>query len=525
MGNFVNFIREAEERRNVNPKSEAQSFVNMYNKLSKNIFTFVEKEVVKNEFGDLIGFLYIYRMQGLRINFKDGLIHSFSKWKTYNPNKAPDLTTVLKNYKKITRVGIVSMYPEITNALSYTSDMLADRTGYRYHGTVYTNINSLIKAAYFKNNLPISTILDDLQELDVTYNDVKSAIVSYARYKGISIDVDAIYAEEQKKKSKVSKVNEPDIMDIEDPDDVVGEIESDGDNTEIYANVDEEVAEPPQNKFNDDELISQITADPLPVFRKLNSYVLMTAQRINNALLITGQGGVGKSYNVERILSTFGTEGKDYVIMKGTTSTAAMYKFIYDHYNKIVVFDDCDDVLTDDAAINILKAALDSGKTRRISYNKAKSNVVNTFDCKDHKECEQRLAQWSAENKGKPAIPSTFEFKGGIIFISNMSAERMVQGKAAALLTRCMRVDIKLLASEVILRMESCLPHIKIYNMDGVDITNEDIKKEVFKWISSEEYLNDPRIRGKEISFRLFSKCYMYRYAKLPMWQELCFCV
>lgn len=129
MGNFVNFIREVEERRNVNPKSEAQSFVNMYNKLSKNVFTFVEKEVVKNEFGDLIGFLYIYRMQGLRINFKDGLIHSFSKWKTYNPNKAPDLTTVLKNYKKITRVGIVSMYPEITNALSYTSDMLADRTG------------------------------------------------------------------------------------------------------------------------------------------------------------------------------------------------------------------------------------------------------------------------------------------------------------------------------------------------------------------------------------------------------------
>ena len=38
----------------------------------------------------------------------------------------------------------------------------------------------------------------------------------------------------------------------------------------------------------------------------------------------------------------------------------------YSQTGDVLVFDDCDSVLMDDLSLNILKAALDSGKRRRI---------------------------------------------------------------------------------------------------------------------------------------------------------------
>ena len=114
---------------------------------------------------------------------------------------------------------------------------------------------------------------------------------------------------------------------------------------------------------------AEMVADPLPIFQQMNTYTLMVAQGLNTALLITGQGGVGKSYNVGRILSAYGKKNKDYVIMKGKSSVSAMYKFLYDNYDKIVVFDDCDSVLQNTDGLNILKGVLDSSEVREVSWN------------------------------------------------------------------------------------------------------------------------------------------------------------
>lgn len=477
---FIDFLNEEKE----NEKFTAGRFVEMYNNLTGSKYVYVRGMRFKNRFGLLKGYLYLDGTKALRVNFNRGM-HSVSSWKSYG--SSPDVTVLKGNIKEM--IGVLKM----------TTYDLDDRNVIEYNGRDYGDIEGLVIGSYVNKNISMHKLEDDLKEHGVGIDEIKGYLKKYSRYNNKGWDVDKLYREEGKDEDVKHK--------------------------KVYVDVEEKEVESKYDKFNDDMLVDQIIADPLPVFRKLNSYVLMTAKRINNALLITGQGGVGKSYNVNRILKTFGTEGRDYVIMKGASSTVSMYQFLYENYNKIVVFDDCDSVLTNDDALNILKGALDSGRSRRISYNKNKSNIVNTFDCKDHDEIEKRLEEWSDDNDGKVAIPSTFEFKGGVIFISNLSAEKMSQGKAAALLTRCMCVDIKLMASEVILRMESCLPHIKVYDMDGRDITNEEIKKETFDWISSDEYLNDPRIKDKEISFRLFNKVYMYRYARLGNWKELSFCV
>ena len=269
-----------------------------------------------------------------------------------------------------------------------------------------------------------------------------------------------------------------------------------------------------------------LVTDPLPIFEQLNTYTLMVAQGLSNALLVTGMGGVGKSFNVNRILSAYGKKGRDYVVMKGKSSVSAMYKFLYDNYNKIVVFDDCDSVLMDDDGLNILKGVLDSTDVREVSWNTSGSKMVNTFGCETHEEIEAKLRKWRLENKGKEGIPNYFRFQGACIFISNLSAAYLQKKPAMApLLTRCTTVDIQLTPEEVVTKIEAALPHMKIYNTRGDDITNEDIKAEVFDYVSSEEFLKDSRLEGKPLSFRCYMSAYKFRYAGLPNWKELSFSI
>jgi hypothetical protein len=86
------------------------------------------------------------------------------------------------------------------------------------------------------------------------------------------------------------------------------------------------------------------------------------------------------------------------------------------------VFDDCDAVLYDDLSLNILKAALDSGKKRIIQWN-----------------TESRALQ----NEG---IPDKFEFKGSVIFVTNIKFDfvksKKLQDHLGALMSRCHYIDL-----------------------------------------------------------------------------------
>lgn len=274
------------------------------------------------------------------------------------------------------------------------------------------------------------------------------------------------------------------------------------------------------------DFVQNIVDDPLPIFKQMNTYTLMVAQGLSTALLITGQGGIGKSYNVTRILDAYGKKGKDYVVMKGRSTIAAMYKFLYDNYNKTVVFDDCDSVLQDNDGLNILKGVLDTGEIREVSWNN--SRTVNTFGCETPEEIDAVLDKYAKDHKKIKAdlVPSYFRFMGSCIFISNLSAADLLRSPAMApLLTRCNTVDLQLTREEVITKMEAALAGMHIYDARGKDITKDDLKTEVFEYIKSPEFLNDPRLSGKQISFRIFHQAYKFRYAGFPNWKELSFCV
>ena len=95
------------------------------------------------------------------------------------------------------------------------------------------------------------------------------------------------------------------------------------------------------------------------------------------AMIVTGPPGVGKSFGVEEVLAKddlfdmMGQRKPKYEIVKGAMSAIGLYSKLYQFSDakNILVFDDCDSILLDDIALNILKAALDSSKKRTISWN------------------------------------------------------------------------------------------------------------------------------------------------------------
>ena len=150
------------------------------------------------------------------------------------------------------------------------------------------------------------------------------------------------------------------------------------------------------------------------------------------AMIVTGPPGVGKSFGVETVLAkhdVFATVAqneklKKYEVVKGAMSAIGLYKKLYEFQDKksILVFDDCDSVLLDDLSLNILKAALDSGKKRMICWN-----------------TDSRLLR-------SEGVPNSFEFRGGAIFITNIKFENVrskkLQDHLAALESRCHYLDL-----------------------------------------------------------------------------------
>ena len=129
------------------------------------------------------------------------------------------------------------------------------------------------------------------------------------------------------------------------------------------------------------------------------------------AMIVSGPPGVGKSHGVEEVLERYKLMEdlggkKTHEVIKGAMSALGLYAALYKNADagNVVVFDDCDSIFADELSLNILKAALDSKKRRRIHWN-----------TDSHK----------LRNEG---IPDSFDFKATAIFITNLKFDK-VKGK------------------------------------------------------------------------------------------------
>ena len=150
------------------------------------------------------------------------------------------------------------------------------------------------------------------------------------------------------------------------------------------------------------------------------------------AMIVSGPPGVGKSFGVEAeiekatLLDQIAGRRLRAEVVKGAATPIGLYQTLYKYSdpNCVVVFDDCDSILLDDVSLNLLKGALDSGKKRKISWL-ADSRILR-----------------------QEGIPDSFEFKGSVIFITNLKFDKMKSQKLRdhldALQSRCHYLDLTL---------------------------------------------------------------------------------
>jgi hypothetical protein len=181
-----------------------------------------------------------------------------------------------------------------------------------------------------------------------------------------------------------------------------------------------------ESNETDEEVVTRISDR----FSVLNKLTLGARRGDIRALFVTGAPGVGKTFGVEQTLAEanmieqFEGSKKRYEIVSGACSALGLFMKLYEYSseNDVLVFDDCDMVFQDETALNLMKSALDTSAKRRIYWNLASK----LLDKKD--------------------IPNDFDFKGSIIFISNINFRKVrgekMRAHLSALMSRSFFLDL-----------------------------------------------------------------------------------
>lgn len=211
----------------------------------------------------------------------------------------------------------------------------------------------------------------------------------------------------------------------------------------------------PKEKFTVDER-----------FEFIKRFVQGVARGSYLSLVLVGSGGLGKTYTVLNTLREMGKReimpievppaqqgqttpeqlaelmamptqtGGDFIVIKGFSTSKALYRTLFENNGKIIIFDDADAAFKSMDSANLLKAALDNSEPRYLS--------------------------WGAERRGEDDLPARFRFTGQVIFVSNLELQDFPQ----AILSRAMHVDLTLTTAEKVERIESIMTGLD--NQNGV---------------------------------------------------------
>ena len=218
------------------------------------------------------------------------------------------------------------------------------------------------------------------------------------------------------------------------------------------------------------------------------------------AMIVSGPPGVGKSFGVETVLekyntlTTLGNMPPKYEVVKGAMSPIGLYCKLYNFSSRdnVLVFDDCDSILLDDLSLNILKAALDSKKVRKICWN-TDSHMLR-----------------------REGVPDTFEFAGSVIFITNIKFDNVKSKKLRdhleALESRCHYIDLTIdTLREKLLRIQQIVKDGMLNSYALPDETKQQVV----------QYIWDHKRRLREVSLRTVLKIADLAKAFPEQWQDM----
>lgn len=147
-------------------------------------------------------------------------------------------------------------------------------------------------------------------------------------------------------------------------------------------------------------------------YAMVEDYVKQSAQGITKGLIVNGPPGVGKTFAVKAYLEKHCPNNHKVVSGKITMLMLYVALYNYRHKGRVLVLDDADDAYKDVLGLNLLKAATDTRPIRNIHW----------------------------ESNAKLTVPSSFDFEGSVILVSNVGFggnERKLVAHLDALKDRC----------------------------------------------------------------------------------------
>lgn len=176
------------------------------------------------------------------------------------------------------------------------------------------------------------------------------------------------------------------------------------------------------DKRTDKQVLQEVTER----FETLRDFAAALAQKQMRSLIISGAPGIGKTYTLDSIISHYQAKGKvKFTIVKGFMTAAMLYRLLFEHQDEdeVIFLDDCDAIFWNEDACNLLKAALDTVEHRIVSYRAM----------------------------GDDDIPTSFEFRGAMVFASNIDfhhyidvAKNKIVEHLKALLSRSQYLSMRL---------------------------------------------------------------------------------
>ena len=216
----------------------------------------------------------------------------------------------------------------------------------------------------------------------------------------------------------------------------------------------------------------------------------MVVQGVSPSLIVAGDPGIGKTWNVRDRFNRAGmAEGDDYYTVKGRCLGLGLYKLLYQMNGRTILFDDSDSVFEDKSSRNILKAALDS--------------------------YDDRLISWHTQAPEREGLPRCFMFTGRAIFITNKDLSTI----DSAVSDRSFRMNFTMNNVEVLDRIKQILPVMDL-TIPAVDCDERlpvslRMRKEVYG------YLEGIQDEIAKISFRTMIQAVRLRITNPDKWREM----
>ena len=214
------------------------------------------------------------------------------------------------------------------------------------------------------------------------------------------------------------------------------------------------------------------------------------------SLIIPGAPGIGKSYTVMDVLDTLDIK---YKRVTGGISAVELYALGFHHKAKgdIIFIDDSDMVFRDEDTMNILKAMTDSSR--------------------------QRIVSWQKQNRelADDNVDPEYNFRGSIIFASNLDFQRVVDEKSnkfvphmEALISRAYYMDLLVHTRRALsLWINYICTEGKMFEKEDVDAATG---KVILAW------LHDHQAVLREYSLRTVHKvCALTKLHGKSNWQTL----